>query len=255
MKGETAPTEKLSERRTTGQAWRRSFGRRKGRKLSSRRAFLLSTRLNSMKLDLSVKPDACGLTGLFCSPVDEVWLEIGFEAGEHMIWQAERNRRIGIIGAEPYLNGVAAAISAIDERGLQDRTRIHAEDAIPLLHWLPPRSISRIFILFPDPWPKKRHRERRLISRATLDELGKALEAGGELRIASDVSDYAQEVLELASLHPAFEIVHIFRSRDCLQVDDWPVTRYEAKANKAGRSSTFLIIRRLDEAGYELQRA
>lgn len=222
----------------------RSFGRRRGRRLSARQATLLSTQLKRLASDLS-QPPVGGLPSIFSKPVHEVWLEIGFGAGEHLVWQATQNPGIGIIGAEPYINGVVAAISAIEKLHLEEKVRLHADDVRPLLSWLPPRSIARVFILFPDPWPKARHQARRLLSHPLLDRLALILSLGGELRFASDAADYAEAAIEAANVHPSFELEQIFTSENRTRVPDWPVTRYEAKANKAGRTSTFVILKRI----------
>ena len=185
------------------------------------------------------------LPGIFSEPVREVWIEIGFGAGEHLIWQAERNPHAGLIGAEPYVNGVVAALSALEARRLGGRIKIHPDDTISLLNWLPDASLSRAFVLFPDPWPKKRHRERRIFSPALLDRLGRVLRPGAEIRFASDIADYAEAAIEHATAHPDFEVVGIFTSANRATASDWPVTRYEEKASKQGRSSVFISMRRL----------
>ncbi len=200
--------------------------------------------LETCKIDLRTPTDAGTLSCSFAEAVSEVWLEIGFGAGEHLVWQAEHNSHAGIIGAEPYVNGVAAALSALQERNLSGRVRIHPDDVIDLLNWLPGASLSRAFMLFPDPWPKKRHRERRLFSPATLDRLSGLLRAGAELRFASDIADYAEAAIELAKAHPDFELVRIFTTANRDAMPDWPITRYEQKALKQGRPATFVVLRR-----------
>ena len=228
----------------TYERWLRSYGRRKGRKLSPHQSELLARGLANHKVDMSQQHCAGELAGIFSEPVSEVWLEIGFGAGEHLIWQADQNPRAGVIGAEPYVNGVVAALSALEARGLGGRIKIHPEDAISLLNWLPEASISRSFVLFPDPWPKKRHRERRIFSPVLLDKLSRLLRPGAELRFASDIADYAEFAIEHADAHPDFEVAEIFTSADREALPDWPMTRYEQKAGKEGRSSTFISMRR-----------
>lgn len=234
----------LNGERGSGRTWLRSFGRRRGRRLSDRKSLLLANDLDLYKIDISQKFGEEQLSDLFSAPVQEIWLDIGFGAGEHLAWQAERHPHVGLIGAEPYLNGVAAAISTIKARGLGDRIRLHPDDAMPLLDWLPAASISRAFLLFPDPWPKSRHRARRFLSPFSLDKLARLLRPGSELRFASDVADYAESTIHYADMHPDFEIGRVFNSSEREAMADWPVTRYEAKANKAGRSSHFIVLNR-----------
>ena len=205
---------------------------------------MLAEVLPALRLDLGRELRAEELAATFSEPVSEVWLEIGFGAGEHLIWQAERNPHVGLIGAEPYLNGVVAVLSALEARKLRSRIKVHAEDAISLLKWLPQASLSRAFVLFPDPWPKKRHRERRIFSPLLLDKFGRLLRPGAELRFASDIADYAEAAIEHVTAHPDFEVAQIFTSENREAVPDWPLTRYEEKASKQGRSSTFVSIRR-----------
>jgi tRNA (guanine-N7-)-methyltransferase len=222
----------------------RSFGRRRGRKLSARQASLLSGGFDQFRADLSQPPPDAGLASMFSEPVEEIWLEIGFGAGEHLIWQAGHSCQAGIIGAEPYMNGVAAALSGLEARQLQGRVRLHAGDVHPLLEWLPPASLSRAFMLFPDPWPKKRHRARRLFAPPLLGKMARILRPGAEFRFASDIADYAEAAVEHAKTHPDFELAQTFTSADRTALPDWPVTRYETKAVKAGRSSTFIVLKR-----------
>jgi tRNA (guanine-N7-)-methyltransferase len=181
---------------------------------------------------------------MFAEPVEEVWLEIGFGAGEHLIWQAEHSRHAGIIGAEPYINGVVAALSGLEAKQLQGRVRLHAADVHPLLEWLPQASLSRAFMLFPDPWPKKRHRARRLFAPPLLGNMARILRPGAEFRFASDIADYAEEAIEHVKAHHDFQLTQTFTSADRSTLPDWPMTRYEAKAVKAGRPSTFIVLRR-----------
>jgi tRNA (guanine-N7-)-methyltransferase len=143
----------------------RSFGRKRGRKLSLRQQALLRNLLPGVSIDLS-RPAPAALGQLFAEGAleagqrthapEDVWLEIGFGGAEHMIWQASSNPNVGLIGCEPYEDGVVKALSAIESRRLAN-VRLHADDARPVLRWLPQASLGRVFILFPDPWPKTRH--------------------------------------------------------------------------------------------------
>ena len=221
----------------------RSYGRRKGKPLSARKERLLQDLLPRLRLDL--KGAAPGhLRDLFPVPVGEVWLEIGFGSGEHLLWQAEHHNDVGFVGCEPFVNGVAALVGGIEDRGLAT-IRIHNRDAREVLVWLPDSSIGRVFILFPDPWPKKRQLKRRLISPATIKELARVLAPGAELRFASDSGDYAAQVLLLMRQNGEFdwlaERVSDWRERRA----DWPETRYERKALSEGRKPVYLSFRRL----------
>jgi len=220
----------------------RSYGRRRGRKPSPRQALLLERELPRFAIRLSQSPPV-KLGELFAPPVAEVWLEIGFGGAEHLIWQARANPRVGCIGCEPFTDGVVKALSAIVEANLAN-VRLYAEDARPLLRWLPDAGIARTFILFPDPWPKKRHHKRRLVSRATLAELARIMRPGAELRIATDIDDYARAILLAVRQQPSFrwtaEGPADWRERGT----DWPSTRYEQKALSQGGRCTFFRFQR-----------
>ncbi|HEX9882036.1 MAG TPA: tRNA (guanosine(46)-N7)-methyltransferase TrmB [Hyphomicrobium sp.] len=216
----------------------RSFGRRRGRKFSARQRELLDEGLPRLALDLNA---ACprSFSAVFPVPTSALWLEIGFGGAEHLVWQARHNREIGLIGCEVFDDGVIKAVSAVEEHGLAN-IRLSTDDARDVLRWLPQASLQRVFILFPDPWPKKRHVKRRLVSRALFDLLARVMAPGAELRIATDIGDYARTILRAARDHPAFawqaESPQDWRERG----PDWPETRYEAKARGEGRRCYFL---------------
>jgi tRNA (guanine-N7-)-methyltransferase len=220
----------------------RSYGRRRGRAPSARQAALWREVLP--RVALPAEPTMLtSLEALFEPPMREVWLEIGFGGGEHLIWQARTNPGIGFIGCEPFQDGIVKALTAIEEEGLGN-IRLYADDARPLLRLLPKASIGRAFILFPDPWPKKRHHKRRLISEATLAELARILRPGAELRIATDIGEHARWILlavkAQASLRWAAAAPTDWRQRP----PDWPETRYEAKALRAGRRCYYFRFNR-----------
>ena len=158
----------------------------------------------------------------------EVWLEIGFGGGEHLAGQASRHRDVLMLGAEPFLNGVASALRHIDESGVTN-VRLHAGDARELIAALPDASLQRVFILFPDPWPKTRHHKRRLVQPEVVAELVRVLAPGGRLRFATDWADYADQALERFRAAPGLYWL-------AAKADDWRVapddhvpTRYQAK--------------------------
>ncbi|HWV82360.1 MAG TPA: tRNA (guanosine(46)-N7)-methyltransferase TrmB [Hyphomicrobiaceae bacterium] len=221
----------------------RSFGRRRGRKLSARQERLLAEILPRVRPDLSqAVPKAA--TDLFEPPVTQVWLEIGFGGAEHLVWQARHHPRVGVIGCEPFEEGVVKALTLIEDVGLAN-IRVHPDDVRPLLRWLPAASLDRAFILFPDPWPKARHRKRRLVGTPLLDLLARVLKPGAELRLATDIGDYARTMLAALMRHPHFRWTAAravdWRERPA----DWPETRYEAKALREGRRCTYLRFVRM----------
>jgi tRNA (guanine-N7-)-methyltransferase len=201
----------------------RSFGRIKSRPIKPRQAGLLETLLPRIAVPegpfdpRSLLPDA-----------SEVWLEIGFGGGEHLAAQAARRPQTLFLGAEPFLNGVASALRHIDQQGVAN-VRLHAGDARELLAALPSASLDRLFILFPDPWPKTRHHKRRLVQEDTVAELARALKPGGRLRFATDWKDYAAWALERFLRSGLF-------AWTAERADDWRIppvdhitTRYETK--------------------------
>ena len=221
----------------------RSYGRRKGKPLSARKERLLGELLPLLRLDLKSPPPA-RLTDLFDVPVRDIWLEIGFGSGEHLLWQAAHHKDVGFIGCEPFINGVASLLGAVEEQDIKT-IRVHDGDAREVLAWLLDRSVGRIFLLFPDPWQKKRQLKRRLLSPGTVGELARVVRPSGELRFASDSGDYAAETLLLMRQSGAFawtaERANDWRERGA----DWPETRYERKALSEGRKSIYLSFRRL----------
>ena len=232
------------------------FGRRKGPSLSARQKELMTTLLPELALRLQA---GCAPTTYF-ENVSEVWLEIGFGAGEHLLWQATANPHAGIIGVEPYISGIAKLLSKISLSpvGGEGRAegvvfplnspsniRLYTEDARDVILALPDASLSRVFLLFPDPWPKMRHHKRRFVQMEMLDSLARVLRKGAEFRFATDHSDYLAWTLERLSAHPEFAWLarspEDWRERPA----DWPETRYEAKAIAAGRTCTYLrFVRR-----------
>jgi len=226
------------------------YGRRKGPKLSAHQSGLLETLLPQLALNIEA---GCDPRSYFDS-VDDVWLEVGFGGGEHLHWQAEHNPNIGLIGAEPFVNGVAKLLSRISlsptggegrgegvlksahpphpnplpQKG-RGNIRVYMGDARDIIDALPDTSIGRVFILFPDPWPKTRHHKRRFIQMDMLDQLARVMKRGSELRFATDDAPYLEWALERLSAHPSFEWTAMRASDWQSRTEDWPQTRYEAK--------------------------
>lgn len=201
----------------------RSYGRLKSRPIKPRQAALVETRLPALRI-----PEGPIDPAVLMPRAAETWLEIGFGGGEHMAAQAARRPDVLILGAEPFTNGVASAVRHIDEQGLAN-VRLHDADVRDLMARLPDASLARVFILFPDPWPKARHNKRRLIQPETVADLARLLRPGGALRFASDWADYVDWALLRITSNPAF-------AWTAERADDWRrppadhvTTRYEEK--------------------------
>jgi len=223
------------------QSQRAFFGRRKGHPLKPRQAALVDTLLPKLALDLA-KPAPADLRTLFADAAD-VRLEIGFGGGEHLVDQAKVHPRSGFIGTDGFINGVAKALAAVDTHKLAN-VRLHHGDASDLIDWLPDASLTRVDLLYPDPWPKRRHWKRRFVQDESLKRLARILKPGGELRFATDIADYA-----------VYALARVLRSNDFAwtaeAASDWqeawagfPGTRYEAKAKREGRAPGYFIFRR-----------
>lgn len=218
------------------------YGRRRGRPLRQGRQRALEELLPELGIELAGEAPLDPST-LFPKAPHDVWLEIGFGGGEHLAWQAVHHPAVGLIGCEPFVNGVARLLSLVAERNL-DNVRVLPDDARPLLDRLAPGSIGRAFILFPDPWPKARHHRRRIVSEPVLDRLAAVMRAGAELRLATDDMDYLRWMLERLLAHPAFEWMAEGPEDWRARPQDWPATRYEEKALRQGRRPVYLRFRR-----------
>jgi tRNA (guanine-N7-)-methyltransferase len=220
---------------------RKLYGRRKGPKLSDRQKGLRRTLLSELAYVVGKAP-----LKQFPNTVQEVWLEVGFGAGEHLVWQAQAHPHVGMIGAEPYEMGVAKLLTKLDDLPLNN-VRILEGDGGEIIAGLPDSSLSRFFLLFPDPWPKTRHHKRRFLQTEMLDLLATKMKPGAELRFATDDKSYLPYALERLMAHPAFdwlaEGIGDWKARPA----DWPQTRYEAKAIKG--PPTFLRFVRRDRTG------
>lgn len=216
---------------------RRLYGRRRGRPLRTGQRALFETLLPQLRFALPADGAAFDPRRLFAADTREIWLEIGFGGGEHLAFQAETNPHCGIIGSEVFEPGIARLLTEIESRDLRN-IRLFMDDARLLMAALAPESLGRAFILFPDPWPKERHKKRRIVSRETLDHLAIALRDGAELRMATDVLDYAEWIAERMAAHDAFE-----RLEALPRPADWPPTKYELKA-KEGRTADLFWYRR-----------
>jgi tRNA (guanine-N7-)-methyltransferase len=223
-------------------ARRTIYGRRQGRPLRAGRQALLDEALPRLQIELPAGDGVLAPQQLFDPLPAKLYLEIGFGGGEHLAWQAARHPEVGFVGAEYFVTGVASLLGHLAEQDCKAaaRLRLYIGDARDLLECLPEALFDRIFILFPDPWPKRRHHKRRLIQPATLDLLARVLKDGGELRFATDDPGYLSWSLERLSNHPAlaWQVAgpQDWRRRPA----DWPPTRYEEKALTAGRRAAYL---------------
>lgn len=218
------------------------FGRRKGKPLSPTQQKLVDELLP--KISVNPSEAISDIRQIFAHNPKEIWLEIGFGGGEHMIRQAMDNPHVGLIGCEPFINGAVKALGQIEKEEI-DTIRMYDEDAAHVLDWLPDGSIDRIFLLYPDPWHKKRHWKRRFVSDRNLKRFVRVLKPGGIFRFASDIEDYVEWTLEhvdaVSELHERCD-----DPTDRLAAwPDWKRTRYEEKAFREGRKPQYLSFERI----------
>jgi tRNA (guanine-N7-)-methyltransferase len=219
------------------------FGRRKGHKLRIHQADLIAHLLPQLALDIG-SPAPADLSELFDDGIETIRLEIGFGGGEHLIAEAQAFPDIGFIGCEPYVNGMAKILTQIEAAGIRN-IRLYAGDAAELVAWAPPRSMARIDLIHPDPWPKRRHWKRRFVQDAAVAAMARILQPQGEFRFVSDIDDYC-----------AWTLAHLLRSPDFFwtaeRAADWhlpwtgyTMTRYGRKAEREGRKAAYLRFRRV----------
>lgn len=230
---------------------KRFYGRRKGKPIKESRQHLLDGLLPKVALQQTSAGEKMDVRSVFGITPREVWLEIGFGGGEHVAELAKRCPEVGIIGAEPFINGVASllahlngshmkqAINADLEPGRADNVRIWADDIRPLFPSFPDSCFERIYLLYPDPWPKARHAERRFINQRNIPELARMISDTGVLYLATDVADYAAWAEEQMALSDLFYQANPDKTQPPA---DWIPTRYEKKGLAAGRKPTYLIF-------------
>jgi tRNA (guanine-N7-)-methyltransferase len=227
----------------SGAPWRNFYGRFKGHNLRDSQQVYLDEDLDRLS------PGAVGwvenpsrekldLESLFGDK--PLWLEIGFGGGEHLVHQAALYPDVGIIGAEPYINGVAMLLGKIREADVSN-LKVHAGDVRDLFDVLPDASVSKVFLNYPDPWPKKRHHRRRFVTQEHLQALAQVMETGAELRVATDIEDYVRQTLEQVP-RAGFEWTAESASDWKNPWSDWISTRYEQKALREGRTPHYLTF-------------
>jgi tRNA (guanine-N7-)-methyltransferase len=220
---------------------RNLYGRRHGKKLKPSQKRLLAELLPRLRLagvSAAENPERNPLAreALFADG-RPLWLEVGFGGGEHLVHAARSHPELGFVGCEPFVNGVAKALAAIERAGVEN-VRLHPGDARDLIELLPVGVVERVFLLYPDPWPKARHARRQFASRENLALLAPAMTPGAELRLATDIPDYAEHALVEAAASPGWRVT----ADSGEPWEGWPGTRYEAKALRAGRRPRYLTM-------------
>ena len=234
------------DRHPTGAPWRNFYGRFRGKTLRPSQETYLEedlAKLSPGAVDWDVNPERqpIDLTSLFGDR--EVWLEIGFGGGEHMVHQAVQNPQAGIIGCEPFINGVAMLLGKIRASEAQN-VAVYPGDARNMFDVLPEGSVARAFLLYPDPWPKARHHRRRFVTQEHLEPLAKVLKKGAVFRVATDIPDYVRQTLEEVP-RAGFEWLAEGPTDWRKPWEDWISTRYEQKALREGRVPHYLTFRRV----------
>jgi tRNA (guanine-N7-)-methyltransferase len=229
------------ERRT--RATEAFYGRRKGKPLRGLQADRLETLLPEFLVDLDSQPPT-PLSALFHAGTDRLRLEIGFGGGEHLIHRAVENPTTGFLGVEPFVNSMQKLLAHVEEAGARN-IRVYDDDATQLLDWLPDGCLDQLDLLYPDPWPKKKHWKRRFVSKVNLDRFHRVLKPGGLFCFASDIDTYVNWTLQHCRDHGGFDWTARNASDWLTPYPGWPGTRYEAKAKREGRSSAYLTFRRL----------
>lgn len=226
------------------------FGRRKAKTLKNDQARALAEILPKLRLDVS-KPAAESLSSLFPTNPRTIVLEIGFGGGEHLIHRAKLHPETGFIGCEPFVNGMAKAALAIDQNGLKN-IRLYDEDATQLLDWLPNQCLARIDLLYPDPWPKKRHWKRRFLNEDNVRRFHRILKTPGEFRFASDIEHYVnwglRHVMDFKANDGGGFAWSANKASDWDEPwPEWISTRYEQKAIREGRIPCYMIFQKVRE--------
>ncbi|MGI9366719.1 MAG: tRNA (guanosine(46)-N7)-methyltransferase TrmB [Rhizobiaceae bacterium] len=216
------------------------YGRRKGQQLRGRKQRVMDELLPKLRLDLET-PGPQLMSELFARPATAYKLEIGFGGGEHLARQASEDSKTNFIGVEPFINGMAKMLAAIEDNKLSN-VRLYDDDATQLLDWLPEASLDRIDLLYPDPWPKKRHWKRRFVSLVNLQRFWRVLKPNGQFRFASDIDTYVNWTLNHVHHHGGF-VWTAKSSADWNQPwEGWTRTRYEAKAIRESRTPCYLVF-------------
>ncbi len=243
-RGATAP--EPAQKADKARAWRNFYGRLRGKGLRpAQRAYLEEDlpRLSPGPVSFEENPERAPLDLKARFGARPVWLEVGFGGGEHLVAQAAAHPEVALIGCEPYLNGVAMALGKLRARPLGN-VAIYPGDVRDLFDVLPDASISRTYLLYPDPWPKRRHHRRRFVTPEYLRQLRRVMQPGAELFLATDIADYVRQALEEVP-RAGFEWLAERPADWRAPWEGWVSTRYEQKALREGRVPHYLRFRRV----------
>jgi len=233
---ETAPPKNTSPER------RNFYGRHHGKTLRSSQKVYLSEDLDGLRpagVSRDVNPERAIVDpAAFFGDSRPIWLEVGFGGGEHLVHMAARYPEMGIVGCEPFVNGVAMLLGKIRAAGVTNLS-VHPGDARDLMDVLPDACIAKAFLNYPDPWPKKRHHRRRFVTPGYMASLARVMQPGAEFRVATDIADYVRQALEEVP-SAGFELI----GQSDTPWDDWISTRYEQKALREGRPPHYVTFRR-----------
>ena len=233
------------DRHPSGAPWRNFYGRFRGKTIRASQKDYLENDLDALSpgpIDWDINPDRVKLDPAAIFDGKDIWLEIGFGGGEHLVAMAERYPEIGLIGCEPFINGVAMLLGKIRKADVEN-LKVHPGDVRDLFDVMPDAAISKAFLNYPDPWPKARHHRRRFVTAEHLDPLFRVLKPGAEFRVATDIPDYVRQTLEEV---PKAGFVLETALPDGMNTpwDDWVSTRYEQKALREGRDPHYLTFRK-----------
>jgi len=232
----------MSDSHPSGAPWRNFYGRFHGKTLRDAQKGYMRDLPDRAVPDVTWEenPDRVPLDLDPITGGAPLWLEIGFGSGEHLVHQAVANPEVAIIGAEPFVNGVATCLGKLRQTSAPN-LRLHMGDARDLMDVLPDASVAKAFLLYPDPWPKARHHRRRFVTPEHLGPLRRVMETGAELRVATDIPDYVRQTLEEVP-KAGFEWAATGATDWREPWPDWHRTRYEAKAIREGRTPHYLTF-------------
>ena len=219
------------------------FGRRRGKAMKPRQSSQYESQLPKLRIAIDTDTAPASMSELFEHAPAKVRLEIGFGGGEHLVHEATRFPDVGFIGVEPFVNSMAKFLANASEAGLEN-LRVYDDDATQLLDWMPANSIDGIDLLYPDPWPKKKHWKRRFVNPQNLSRFARVMKPGSLFRFASDIDTYVNWTLNHCDEHPDFEWLAQTADDWHTPYEAWPGTRYEAKAFREGRTPAYLTFRR-----------